>query len=225
MIYTMQTFQIEPKNYDEFVRLSEEEIWPALESQGAQALGLWIRVAGGAERLLQMTRYDSIAHWQETQHWNQPSDTLQETLSEYLQLVNDTDLVVLSPLTRRQPEGDAPESEPGIYALRRFDVELENIRRLVELSEDGWWPWVTKGQGIRPLGQWLSIVAPEMRIYMLARYNDLAHWEATRGPGPEPTDPEMYSLWDRGRSQLRERSAMTRQTDVCFLRPISRRRP
>lgn len=224
MIYTMRTFQVKPENRDEFVRLSEEKLWPALEEQGARALGLWQRVAGGAERVLQMTRYDSLARWQEIHHGDERG-ILQETLSERLKFVDDTDMIALSPLTRRQPEGNAPESEPGIYALRRFDVDRADIRRLVELSEEGWWPWVTKGQGIRPLGQWLSIVAPEMRIYMLARYNDLAHWEATRGPGPEPADPEMYALWNKGRAELRERTEMTRQTDVCILRPISQRRP
>jgi hypothetical protein len=224
MIYTLQTFQIRSESRDAFVKLSEEAVWPALEQQGARALGLWQRIAGGTDRLLQMTRYDSLARWQEIQHGNE-NDILKEGLAERNKFVNDSDQIVLRPLTRRQPEGDAPESEPGIYAMRRFDVERGKIRRLVELSEDGWWPWVIKGQGLRPLGQWLSIVAPETRVYMIARYDDLAHWEATRGPGPEPSDPEMHALWDRGRNELRERTEMTRKTDVCILRPISRRRP
>jgi len=225
MIYTIGTFQVGPQDYDEFVRHSEEEAWPALESQGARALGLWTIVMGGAERILQMTRYDSLAHWQETQDWDTRGGTLQSSSSERTRFIQDTGIIALSPLTRLQPEGDAPENEPGIYTLRRFDVERENVRRLVELSEGGWWPWVTKGQGIRPVGQWLSIISPETRIYMMSRYNDLAHWEATRGPGPEPSDSEMRAIWEKGRTALRERSAMIRQTDVRILRPISRRRP
>jgi len=75
------------------------------------------------------------------------------------------------------------------------------------------------------VGQWLSIIAPETRIYMMSRYNDLAHLKGTRGPGPVPSDPELHAIWEKGRSALRERSAMVRQTDVAILRPISRRRP
>lgn len=225
MIYTLRTLYVKPKHLNEFVHLSEEEVWPALEDKGAMPLGLWARVAGGAERLMQMIRYDSLAQWQEIKGWDRNGGKLHQIRSEQLKLVSETAMVVLSPLTRCQPEGDAPESEPGIYTLRRFDVERGNIRRLAELSEDGWWPWVTQGQGIRPLGQWVSIVAPETRVYMIARYDDLAHWEATRGPGPEPEDPEMRAIWDRGRKDLKERSDMTRHTDVCVLRLISRRRP
>ena len=225
MIYTIRTFQVELQNYDEFVRQSEEEIWPALENQGARALGLWVVVMGGTERLLLMTRYDSLAHWQETRNWDTCGGKPQSTFSERIRFVQDTALIALSPLTQLQPEGDAPETEPGIYTLRRFEVERENIGRLVELSERGWWPWVRKGQGIRPVGQWLSIISPETRIYMMSRYNNLAHWEATRVPGPEPSDPEMHEIWEKGRTALRERTAIIRQTDVRILRPISRRRP
>ncbi len=225
MIYTIHTFQIEPQNYDEFVRKSEDEIWPALESQGARALGLWVVVIGGPERILLMTQYDSLAHWQEIQSWNSSGVKSQSTSSEPTRFAQDIAVIALRPLTQLQPEGDAPETEPGIYTLRRFEVERENIERLVELSEKGWWPWVRKGQGIRPVGQWLSIIAPETHVYMISRYNDLAHWEATRGPGPEPSDPEMRAIWEKGRTALRERNTLVRRTDVRILRPMSRRQP
>ena len=223
MICTLRTFQVEPQNYGEFVRQSEENVWPTLEEHGARALGLWLVVIGGDERILLMTRYDSLAHWQEIQNWD--NGKLQNTFSGRINFIQDTALIALSPLTKTQPEGDAPETGLGIYTLRRFDVERENVRRLVDLSENGWWPFVRKIQDIRPVGQWLSIIAPETRVYMMSRYNDLAHWEATRGPGPEPSDPEMRELWETGRTALRERSALVRQTDVRVLRPISRRRP
>lgn len=225
MIYTIRTFQVERQNFGEFVRLSEEKIWPALESQGGRSLGLWVIAIGGAERIFLMTRYDSLAHWQETRNWGVRGGRLQSTAAERTRLVQDTDLIALRPLSQRQPEGDAPEAEPGIYTLRTFDVEQTNIDRFVKLSEDGWWPWVEKGQGLRPLGLWFSIIAPETRIFLMTRYNNLAHWEATRGPGPEPSDPEMHATWEKGRTALHERSAMTRQTNVKVLRPISRRRP
>ncbi len=59
----------------------------------------------------------------------------------------------------------------------------------------------------------------------MVRYRDLAHWEATRGAGPEPTDPAMHESWERGRAALQERRELTQQTSVKILRPISRRRP
>ena len=172
-----------------------------------------------------MTQYESLAHWQEIQSWNSSGVKSQSTSSEPTRFAQDIAVIALRPLTQLQPEGDAPETEPGIYTLRRFEVERENIERLVELSEKGWWPWVRKGQGIRPVGQWLSIIAPETHVYMISRYNDLAHWEATRGPGPEPSDPEMRAIWEKGRTALRERTTLIRRTDVRILRPISRRRP
>ena len=70
MIYTIRTFQVDPQNYRDFVRQSEEEIWPGLEKLGARSLGLWTTIIGGAERILLMTRYDSLAHWQETRNWD-----------------------------------------------------------------------------------------------------------------------------------------------------------
>jgi hypothetical protein len=225
MIYTIHTFKLEPQNYDKFVHKCEEEIWPALERQGTRALGLWVVVMGGTERILLMTQYDSLAHWQEIQSWNSSVIRSQSTSSELTSIAQDTAVIALRPLTKLQPEGNAPETDPGIYTLRRFEVERENIERLVELSEKGWWPWVRKGQGIRPIGQWLSIIAPETMVYMISRYNDLAHWEATRGSGPEPSDPEMHAIWDKGRTALRERTVLTRRTDVRILLPISSRRP
>jgi hypothetical protein len=225
MIYTIHTFKLEPQNYDKFVHNNEEDIWPALERQGARVLGLWVVVIGGPERILLMTQYDSLAHWQEIQNWMSGVIRSQSTSSKLTSLIQDTEVIALRPLTQLQPEGSAPETDPGIYTLRRFEVERENIERLVELSEKGWWPWVRKGQGIRPVGQWLSIIAPETMVYMISRYNDLAHWEATRGYGPEPSDPEMQAIWEKGRTALRERTALTRRTDVRILLPISSRRP
>jgi hypothetical protein len=225
MIYTIRTFEVERKNYREFVRLSEEEIWPGFEGMDGRALGLWIVTMGGAERILLMTRYKSLAHWQETRNWGDQGNALRKAVAARAELIGDTDLIALRPLTRRQPEEDAKESEPGIYTMRTFRVEPGNINRFASLSEDGWWPWVDKVQNVRPLGLWLSIIAPEVRIYLMARYDDMAHWEATRGPGPEPTDPEMREFWEKARAAIMERTSITLDTNVRVLRPISRRRP
>ena len=225
MIYTIRTFEVERKNYREFVHISEEEIWPGLEEMDGRALGLWIVTMGGAERILLMTRYNSLAHWQETRKWGTQESALRNAVAARAKLIGDTDLIALRPLTRRRPLEDAKEAEPGIYTMRTFRVGRNDINRFVSLSEDGWWPWVDKAQKVKPLGLWLSIVAPEVRIYLMARYDDMAHWEATRGPGPEPADPEMREIWKKARSAIMERTAITLDTNVMVLRPISNRRP
>ena len=225
MIYTIRNFEVERKNYREFVRISEEEIWPRFEEIDGRALGLWIVTMGGPERILLMTRYNSLAHWQETRSWGDQGTALRDAVAARAKLIKDTDLIGLRPLTRRRPAEDAKEAEPGIYTMRTFRVGRNDINRFVSLSEDGWWPWVDHVQKVRPLGLWLSIVAPEVRIYLMARYDDMAHWEATRGPGPEPDDPEMKEKWNKARAAIMERTAITKETNVMVLRPISRRRP
>ena len=60
MIYTIRTFHVHRKDYAEFVRFSEEQIWPAIEEKGARALGLWVVAIGGPERIFLMTRYAMV---------------------------------------------------------------------------------------------------------------------------------------------------------------------
>ena len=69
MIFTLESFHVERKDHAEFVNISEQRIWPDLEKNGARPIGLWSVVLGGPERILAMTRYDSLAQWQETRNW------------------------------------------------------------------------------------------------------------------------------------------------------------
>lgn len=64
-----------------------------------------------------------------------------------------------------------------------------------------------------------------LRIYLRAPYDDMAHWESTRGPSPEPSDPEMRGIWEKARDAVMERRSITLETNVKALRPISLRRP
>ena len=105
MIYTIRTFHVHRKDYAEFVRFSEEQIWPAIEEKGARALGLWVVAIGGPERIFLMTRYDSHGHWEETRNW----DNLANEGSGRAALVHETECISLLPLTQRQPDSDAPE--------------------------------------------------------------------------------------------------------------------
>lgn len=224
MIYTMRTFQVERENYGEFVRLSEEVIWPALEDRDGRALGLWVVAIGGPERIVLVTRYNSLAHWQETRGWRGKSG-MPNVAAERSRLMRDTDLIALRPVSRRQPTDDAPEAAPGIYTMRTFQVDQTHLDRFIAVTEDSVWPWFETGLDVRPLGLWQSIIAPETRVYMMLRYHDLAHWEATRGAGLEPSDSAMHVSWERGKVALQARRELTQETSVKILRPISRRRP
>jgi len=84
LIYTLRTFLVDRANVRRFVELSEGSIWPALEQRDGRALGLWNVVMGGAERIVLMTRYDSLAHWQESRGW--PESQQVGTRSEGLSL-------------------------------------------------------------------------------------------------------------------------------------------
>ena len=221
MIFTLRSFQVERKDQAEFVNISEQRIWPDLEKKGARPIGLWSVVLGGPERILAMTRYDSLAQWQATRNWQRPSDDS----SGRDALVKDTNVIALRLLTRRYPTKDDTSDNPGIYTVRTFEVRDNDVDRLVYLSEERWWHWAETGLRHMPLGQWISIIAPERRIYMMTRYDDMAHWEQTRDASPEPSDPELKRIWADGYAAVRERSRMCLSTNVKILRPISGRRP
>ena len=221
MIFTLESFQVERKDHAEFVNISEQRIWPDLEKNGARPIGLWSVVLGGPERILAMTRYDSLAQWQETRSWAR----LSVASSGRAALVKDTNVIALRLLTRRYPTKDDTSDNPGIYTVRTFEVRDNDVDRLVYLSEERWWHWAETGLRHMPLGQWISIIAPERRIYMMTRYDDMAHWEQTRDASPEPSDPELKRIWADGYAAVRERSRMCLSTNVKILRPISGRRP
>ena len=221
MIFTLRTFHVERKDHAEFVNISEQRIWPDLEKKGARPIGLWSVVLGGPERILAMTRYDSLAQWQETRSW----ERLSVASSGRAALVKDTNVIALRLLTRRYPTKDDTSDNPGIYTVRTFEVRDNDVDRLVYLSEERWWHWAETGLRHMPLGQWISIIAPKRRIYMMTRYDDMAHWEQTRDASPEPSDPELKRIWADGYAAVRERSRMCLSTNVKILRPISGRRP
>ncbi len=234
MIYTLRTFLVDRANVRRFVELSEGSIWPALEQRDGRALGLWNVVMGGAERIVLMTRYDSLAHWQESRGWpeSQQVGTRSEGLSlegrqavaDRAAMTRDTDLVGLQPLSRRMPLDDTPEDRPGLYALRTFRVRPRDDAEFARLSEEVIWPWF-ETMGSRHLCLWRGIIAENPQLYMLSRYHDISHWQLTRGAGPEPSDLLQRERWHAARQALAQRAALTEHTGVRLLRPISLRRP
>jgi hypothetical protein len=233
VIYTLRTFLVARAAIARFVELSEHGVWPALEQRDGRALGLWTVVMGGPERIVLMTRYDSLAHWQATRSWPAaahravPADEQRrgrEAGVARAALTRETDLIALQPLSRRMPLADAPETEPGIYTLRTFRVRPRDDGEFAHLTEEAIWPWF-ETMGSRHLGLWRAIIAEDPQLYMLSRYDDLAHWQATRGAGPEPDDASQRQRWRAARDALARRAALTQHSGVRVLRPISARRP
>jgi hypothetical protein len=228
LIYTMRFCQVDRQHHEEFRRLSEEGVWLRQPRVGNRALGLWVVVMGGPERLVLMTRYESLAHWQETRRWGgrraEESGGDSPGARRNL-LVRDYEVIALRPLSRRQPLEDGPEGEPGIYTLRTFRVAREARERFVQLAEESVWPWVERGKGCRPVGMWLSYVAPEERIYVLTRFDGLEHWERTLGISPPPEDAALRPLWERYAAASEILSGLAAESSIKVLRPLSRRMP
>lgn len=66
-VYAHRWFDISPGSWPDFVRLSEEGWWPAVEGAGARVEGLWSALGGAAEgHAFLLTRYESMAHWERT---------------------------------------------------------------------------------------------------------------------------------------------------------------
>ncbi|HLB24403.1 MAG TPA: hypothetical protein VJP07_09940 [Dehalococcoidia bacterium] len=66
-VYAHRWFWLQPQDWPEFVRLSEEGVWPYFESDGCRIIGLWRSMEPGQPaRVLLLTRYPSVAHWERT---------------------------------------------------------------------------------------------------------------------------------------------------------------
>ncbi len=197
MIYTLSTHDVALGDAAAFAE-SRRAKW---SSAPGTPLALFAVVLGGRHRLLELSLFDSLQHWQ------------REALGAEMESI------ALTPLTKRRPL-EPIEPDDGIYTMRTFGVARENVRRFVEVSEDGWWPWVQEVQRVQPLGQWLSISAAETRVYMMARYDDMAHWEATRQVGPRPEDAALVPLWETASACISERGSLMLDTNMVFMKLI-----
>jgi hypothetical protein len=66
-VYAHRWFWLQPQDWPEFQRLSEEGVWPYFESDGCRIIGLWRSMeAGQPARALLLTRYPTVAHWERT---------------------------------------------------------------------------------------------------------------------------------------------------------------
>ena len=217
MISTMELYHVAAADHTSFVRLTEDVVWPQLEKSNVYAIGLWRVVLGGADRLLQMTRYESVGHWLEAREGFDPR----------ADIIRDASTSILRPVTQRQPESTAPESEPGIYTLRTFRIDPGNLARFIDLSENQWWPWVGQGEGVRPICQWKTVIGEDDRVYMMSRYDDLSHWAGHQAGNERKTlaNPELKEIYERALNAIVERQKITRETSVKILEPLSQRLP
>jgi len=66
-VYAHRWFWLQPQDWAEFQRLSEEGVWPYFESDGCEIIGLWRSAEPGPlASVLLITRYPSVAHWERT---------------------------------------------------------------------------------------------------------------------------------------------------------------
>jgi hypothetical protein len=213
VIVTVRTWQLNRLNYAEFARISEDDYWPLFDKHGCRALGIWGVRVGAPERLMVMTRYDSLDHWLGTRPWGKAADKLKAISDKRDAMLLDTDLTALDTLSRRQPQQDAPEIEPGVYVWETFRVERQNRERFRELSEDQWLPEAERSGGIRLVGIWNSYIGPQDFVYMLTRADSVAAWQQRHELGGEPSHALM---------QL---ATISEKTSVQLLYSVTKRRP
>ena len=213
MLMTLRTWHVKRRDYADFARLSEERYWPEFDQLDGRAIGMWVVRVGGPERVMIMTRYDSLEHWLGTRAWGGSATNLDAIARRRDRMFSDTDLIAMHALSRRQPLADAPEAEPGVYVLETFRVKLDDSEHFRELTEDVWAPWAETLRGVRLVGMWRSYVGPQERVYMLTRADDFGTWERRHA-----ADIECARALD-------ERAAMSRRESMKLLYSLSKRRP
>jgi len=213
MLMTMRTWQVQRRDHEEFARLSEEKYWPVFDQLDGRALGMWVIRVGGPERLMIMTRYESLEHWLGTRAWGSSADKLKALSSRRDRMFTDTDLVAMLALSHRQPTADAPEQAPGVYALETFRAKREDTDQFRELTEEVWAPWAEREGGVRLVGMWRAYIGPQDEVHVLTRADSFAVWE------------RRHAADIACARALEERAAMCSRTSLKLLYAITRRRP
>jgi hypothetical protein len=93
-----------------------------------------------------------------------------------------------------------------------------------QLSNDDIWP-AMEAAGAKIIGLWQTIIGEGNEVLLLTRYDDLAHWEATRTwtqPAPGGVDD---ALWRRAAEAVRKRQELTESTHARVLAPGKYREP
>lgn len=213
MLMTLRTWRVQRHDHAEFARISEDQYWPEFDQLDGRALGMWAIRVGGPERLMIMTRYQSLEHWLGTRAWGASAGRLKALSDRRDRMSEDTDLVAMLALSRRQPTADAPEAEAGVYVLETFRVKPDDTEHFRELTEDVWAPWAEEQGGVRLVGMWRSYIGPQDEVHVLSRADGFGVWE------------ERHASHIACSRALVERAAMSRRRNVKLLYAITRRRP
>lgn len=213
MLMTLRTWHVQRRDHAEFARLSEEKYWPVFDQLDGRALGMWVIRVGGPERLMIMTRYESLEHWLGTRAWGASAEKLNAISNRRDRMFQDTDLTAMLGLSRRQPSTDAPEQAPGVYVLETFRAKLDDTEHFRELTEDVWAPWAEREGGVRLVGIWRSYIGAQDQVHVLTRADSFNVWEQRHAPD---------SACARA---LVERLAMSERQSMKLLYPLTQRRP
>ena len=225
MIYTQRIFHINREDLTAFVKLSEERIWPYVEEQGVRPVALWHQVLGGKDRVYLLTRYDNLIHWEQARFQKSQLDLKVDGAAERAKLTRDFEVSVWKQLSKKPLLDQAPESEPGMYILNSSKLLPRTAERFASLVNDDIWPWMERDPGVRPIGIWLSIMAAEVRVYEMVRYNGLGQWETNAYVGTEPSDIALKPVWQKAFNAKKDLETMVIEKTVAALRPITDRRP
>jgi hypothetical protein len=213
MLMTLRTWHVDRRDYAEFARISEEKYWPVFDRLDGRALGMWVIRVGGPERLMIMTRYESLEHWLGTRAWGSAAKGLAALSRRRDHMTHDTDLIAMAALSRRQPLTDAAEKDPGVYILETYRAKEADTEHFREITEDTWAPWAEREGGVRLVGIWRSYIGAQDQVFVLTRADSFAVWEARHGAGIPCA------------RAMEERAAMSSRHDIKLLYSITRRRP
>lgn len=213
MLMTLRTWHVQRRDHAEFARISEDKYWPEFDQLDGRALGMWAIRVGGPERLMIMTRYDSLEHWLGTRAWGDSAGRLKAMSERRDRMFDDTDLIAMLALSRRQPSADAPEAAAGVYVLETFRAKLDDTEHFRQLTEDVWAPWAEAEGGVRLVGMWRSYVGPQDQVHVLTRADTFGIWERRHGSGIACA------------RAMDERAAMSERQSLKLLYSVTRRRP
>jgi len=217
MIYRLTTYHVPLTDFGTLRSEREDGAWPILVRRGAVPLGLWRVLLGGRPGdVLELVRFDSLSHW---------ADVTSDGLNDRPSCAPIFE-IAMRPASRRHPGGEPQMVNNGsVWALRRFVPQPGQRSRLIELSEDHFWPLTQLDDRQFTLGQFHAHVAERDEILMLTHYASLADWEDTR------VYTNMFRVSPTADTRLaaktavEERARLIDDVGVRLLWPLSRRVP
>lgn len=214
MIYEERTISAKRGQTQQYVKAFQEQIRPALESEGGEVLRMVSGLIGApATELIAFTRFPDVAAWEAGQ---KNISSLHQDMGDF----TDSEKVrLLRSIASRPKTVIPPEDRREVFGYRRFFIDPEDLDDFVRFSEEGIWPRV-EAQGASVLGLWTPVgsMSPQ-EIVLLTGYHSAANWEQTRvsQPMPEHFDEEMRQ---KCRDMYRLRYEMPFKTWVQLMQAV-----